>query len=1669
MDTLQNPVIGENAAVTIPITTGVELLSEIPEPLRTESAIELTPPSIETDSWDNLLLGSLKEEENKKDVVTTASPLPTPASVEQPLTKRVADVEVSKETETPSAFEKFRGTGMQILRHASNLPVQAWQASMPFIELGKLAKGVVTGFLMVSALGGGVYLLRDTPYTTYTTLFSNVLVATQGGGERIASVLASGMENATHRITTVGKGSMEIATHPNHFFSRTQEVLAQIIDVVGASATYASDSILRQYHQIHTRISDTKQLTAALLDIPGGVARNLYDTITSLFDGNDATPTTQDKKGTPVTITEKDIEEARRKLLGEESGSTRANPAIAEPTTNTPLRQVQSEITRLQNEVNQLKRSGITIESPVAPKLVERIVERVIPGVTQTNLDDQLNILRGDIASLRNSTTQQTNTIYRTVALSQKIDQLNDVTLTSITVSGVSGLTNADIPDDITVSNYLLLTGGTISGNLQTTGTLTAFEAATIPSFSATSTTNASTINYRLGIGTSSPYAALAVVGETVSTYFTATSTTATSTFSGQAVFNNTPGAPHTFASWATGVAGAQPLVAPLVVNPASAGSDTNLISASVNGAVRFLIDAEGDIYANGIFSTGGTTLSTTTASTFSVENSATLGDATTTDSTYFNSRIGSSLIPTVNNLLDIGDTTNGLAWRTGIFATSLGIGTTSPWGVLSVDAPSTANNITPIFVVADKGTSTPFIYVSGIQGDVGIRTNTPTYALDVAGSIRATSVIDASYFSATSTTATSTIAGFLDITGTNSTSTISGGLDVLGALRLGSSLSLTSTTATTTLAGGLALETTGFVYDFSSNNVGIGTAAPGAQLHLNTASGQNAFRIGSTTDQFIVNNVGNVGVGTTSPGSLFSVDGGGALITNTSSSHSFYVEDVADDTTPFVIASNGQVGVGTTTMTSNMELVIHGDGQDANIQLGRSSGALFDIRAGQVTEGVLFALTGGTGNMDFYHGSTMNVRFANSGNVFFGDSSNANMTQGLTINQAGADNQALAFKSSDVSHGITSLVELDTYGALDKASGDDGGIEITGYSEDTAAYAIYLTGYAGTANTAKSTSAVAPTVVYSGKRSGTSVASVGTDGNLLVIQDVGSTEWLVDAEGDTWQSGGAGFATSTAWGLVSIENTGSGPSFVVSDQANDTSSFVINTDGKVGIGTNNPSYPLHASSSATVAAQFNVTDGTTPQTGTILLTTTEARTAGQGVSISFNTPTTAPSFEDSSAIGGLAEDSVTGNRGGYLSFWTRPSGDTLQERLRITSAGDVCDVGGVDADFTDCASDSAFKEDIVGYEYGLEELLELRPVEFSWNALAQSKGYKGGVRVNGFIAQEVETVLPSWISTNIEDGGYKKIDGAGDLPLLLTKSVQEIAARISLTSAPTTTPSLYIDSEGRLGVGTTTPAYTLHVIGDVAAESFVNISTKEAKKDISYLGHLQKESLYEKLKDLGVATYYYEHEDASDDPERLGLIAEEAPEEVLAKGGKGVDLYKLVTALLAAFQTLAEKVEKLEDAAVTGVAAVTNSFSELFASKLTITNLLCLGDTCIGESELQSLLTNAGLIATSTTPVVETPDDEEAPDTEAPTITITGANPAEIELNAAYSDNGATVADNVNGNLGYTTYVNGILMTPVQLDTATTTTHLIDYVATDSAGNTATSTRTVNIVAPQN
>ncbi len=88
----------------------------------------------------------------------------------------------------------------------------------------------------------------------------------------------------------------------------------------------------------------------------------------------------------------------------------------------------------------------------------------------------------------------------------------------------------------------------------------------------------------------------------------------------------------------------------------------------------------------------------------------------------------------------------------------------------------------------------------------------------------------------------------------------------------------------------------------------------------------------------------------------------------------------------------------------------------------------------------------------------------------------------------------------------------------------------------------------------------------------------------------------------------------------------------------------------------------------------------------------------------------------------------------------------------------------------------------------------------------------------------------------------------------------------------------------------------------------------------------------------------------------------------------------------------------------------------------------------------------------------------------EPPTIALNGDNPATIQVGATYADLGATITGpEADLNLDIQLYIDGAPTDAIQLDTTKAGTHSIDYVVTDAANLTSTTTRTVIVGAPAN
>jgi len=160
---------------------------------------------------------------------------------------------------------------------------------------------------------------------------------------------------------------------------------------------------------------------------------------------------------------------------------------------------------------------------------------------------------------------------------------------------------------------------------------------------------------------------------------------------------------------------------------------------------------------------------------------------------------------------------------------------------------------------------------------------------------------------------------------------------------------------------------------------------------------------------------------------------------------------------------------------------------------------------------------TSGAIHTDGGLGVAKDLVLGSTSTIFVGDTTNANMTAGITINQGANDDEILALKSSDIAHGITTQTETDTYGWLAKLSATGGGLLISGVTDTdgAAGEALYLQGLLGeAADTTKSTSGLGIINVDAHIKDGTGLAVPGADGNLFTVQGAGTTRYIWDVEG---------------------------------------------------------------------------------------------------------------------------------------------------------------------------------------------------------------------------------------------------------------------------------------------------------------------------------------------------------------------------------------------------------------------------------------------------------------------------------------------------------------------------------------------------------------------------
>ena len=845
-------------------------------------------------------------------------------------------------------------------------------------------------------------------------------------------------------------------------------------------------------------------------------------------------------------------------------------------------------------------------------------------------------------------------------------------------------------------------------------------------------------------------------------------------------------------------------------------------------------------------------------------------------------------------------------------------------------------------------------------NGNVGIGTAVPTFTLDVAGTARVTGAFTFGSSASISTNfevggyasvgGNTTIGGTLAVTGATTQTGLfsfvnasgSGSFELTSATSLlginagaktdtmfevGGTASISSTltlagiltgtnTGSNSFAGSLDV-TKGIAFPSgkitASGNVGIGTTGPSQILHVyNTAVGgrtqlrvQHAPASGTALSQiYFVNPSQTWGVG------------------NTDTRLTFYDEN--NNQERMVILNTGNVGIGTT----GPSVPLHVVGANSVVNVAEAAGSVMTLSSANTARGINIGPTlrfsGNTsdGQTPYAFGSIAGRKEAAgttndwAGYLQFNTTqTNSTIAEAMRITSTGNVGIGTTVPGAKLQVNSTSLSRVAIFKnpasdwtvesnlLLTTGDPDQGQGSIAWLNRDVGATYVSQLQFRTIASNAEPTVKMVVT--------GNGNVGIGTTTPTTKLQVEGAGVYLNAVQSDSIFTGAP--STSTAitgpdgyWAIRSATNESF--NLDVYNSNSEITALTVLQSGNVGIGTTGPNNKLDIQGSNASAGAIYTSVGFGNIPGIHITNTSATDNNWSGISFA---QTVAGANGAAVAAQYVNHDTADGQTD--LIFATTAGGsDTTRERVRIDGTGDLTmsvtnSSGGNTALCWDnsgaskwggCTSLGALKTNVEDLSLGLETVRQLRPVKFEWKS-------NMGVLDLGFIAEEVAAVNPLLVEySNGPLSGVKY----NTMSSLLTKAIQELDTRTSFISSATASNSLAVDAMGNIGVGTTAPAYKLHIIGDIAGTSFVNISTRTAKKDIEYVDEASKGSILDKLENLKVAKYRY-NDEAETSPLRLGLIAEESPSEVLAIGGKGVDIYKLATFTLAGVQELSSKV----------------------------------------------------------------------------------------------------------------------------------------------------------------
>jgi hypothetical protein len=564
---------------------------------------------------------------------------------------------------------------------------------------------------------------------------------------------------------------------------------------------------------------------------------------------------------------------------------------------------------------------------------------------------------------------------------------------------------------------------------------------------------------------------------------------------------------------------------------------------------------------------------------------------------------------------------------------------------------------------------------------------------------------------------------------------------------------------------------------NFNNNYAAIYGIFAGDGGEANWSSGHLVF---STTESYgakervRITAAGDVGIGTTSPSSKLQVEAANNLLTlrmtsggynaltlsttfgggnnyainpyiSGVSNGGFEIKDLTNNVSRIAIAvTSGNVGIGTTSPANKLDVV--GDGIRTSADQSTSA---FLVLAGSSSEGrITVSSYGGFQPMTFYTGGSERMRITSGGNVGIGTTSPSGRfevaggsgSSGVqSYFSANAGFTAPAAGNAAFPGGAKIILWNDT-GTPQKASiGMDGSADIwfNNAGGQAGAGFTFYTGDGGSASPeARLKIAKGGNVGIGTTNPGYKLETIGNariSGKLSIgttyngfAANIEGVVYIIN--GSAWVNDGYGYANASATSTGMFPDSGNNITF----KNNNSTAMYINSSRNIGIGTTSPNAILdvYTSQGGSTIAATHGTGGAYPKASGISFGATST-----GLTVSNNGGTT--TFTGGAGI--YASNGAASNNPTDLVFWTTSAGSPTT-RLTIASGGAATFTSSVTATSFFESSDKRLKSNIIDLDVNVSSII--------------AKSYlKDGVQEIGYIAQDVENILPSAVS--IRDNGY--------------------------------------------------------------------------------------------------------------------------------------------------------------------------------------------------------------------------------------------------------------------------------------------------------------------------